>query len=86
MESLKNPVFIHNITDPINNKYVKNIYMKKVSKKTNREIWFMEWNYYKNRGNYSVRDVYKHNIGKTVRVTYSGDPKIYEFMIPKMES
>lgn len=85
MDNIKNKVFIENSLDPTNNKYVKKIFVKKVSKKTGNDIWYMEWEYFSNRGNYSVSSVYKTHVGKEVRVIYRGDSKIYNFVIPKEE-
>lgn len=83
MDKIKNPTFIQNSLDPTNNKFVKEIYVKKISKKTGNVIWWMEWQYYKNRGNYSVTDVYKHYNGREARIIYRNEPIIHYLVLDK---
>ena len=79
-DNLKNPIFISNITDPITNKHVKKIYHIKVSK-INRIIEPMIWEYYKNRGNMSVQEIYKKFKGSKIKIIYFNDPIIHELEI-----
>lgn len=83
MDKIKNPIFLENCLDPTNNKYVKQIYIKKISKKSGNTIWWIEWLYYKNRGNYSVRDVYKHYHGKEAQIIYMNDSVIHNIILDK---
>ena len=84
MDNLKNPVFIQNITDPTNGKYVKEIRVKKQMKdtqfKTDRFKYDMVWQYYRDRSRTAVGDVYKKYKGKELKIIYSGDPVIYDFI------
>lgn len=84
MDKLKNPVFIANSTDPLNGKFVKKIYVKKISK-LNRVIWPMEWEYYSDRAKNSITDLYKQNVGKEAKVIYSGEPQPSIFIIPSLK-
>jgi len=84
MDHLKNPVFIQNITDPLNGKCVKEIRVKKQMKdtqfKTDRIKYDMIWQYYRDRARTSVIDVYKKYKGKELKIIYSGDPIIHDFI------
>jgi hypothetical protein len=76
MPELKNETFIKNITDPKTGKQVKKIYQIKISK-INRIVEPMVWEYYKNRGNMSVDEIYKKFKGYQLKFIYFGDPVIY---------
>jgi hypothetical protein len=76
MTELKNEKFIANITDPKTNKRVKKIYQIKKSK-LDRIIEPMVWEYYKNRANMSVDEVYKKYKGYKLKMIFFGDPMIY---------
>ena len=83
LKNLKNPTFIKNITDPRTGKYVKKIYHMKMSK-LDRLVEPLVWEYYKNRANMSVEDIYKKFKGlglNKLKIIYSGDPVIYEVEI-----
>ena len=84
MDNLKNPVFIQNITDPINGKKVKEIrvkhQMKDTQYKTDRFKYDMVWQYYRDRARASVESIYKKYKGMELKVIYSGDPVIYDFI------
>jgi len=80
VDNLKNPIFISNITDPLTNKYVKKIYHVKISK-LNRIVEPMVWEYYKNRGNMSIQEVYNKFKGSKVKIIFFNDPVIYEISI-----
>ena len=83
MPQLKNPVFIKNITDPRTGKQVKKIYHMKMSK-INRLVEPMVWEYYRNRGNMSIDEVYKKFKGKgldKLKIIFFEDPVIYEVKI-----
>ena len=64
-----------NSTDPLTGLRVKNIYVKKVSRKTGKEIWHQKWQYYRHRKTLSIVDFYKETRGKTIRITFSGRPQ-----------
>lgn len=76
MPNLKNETFIQNITDPNTGKQVKKIYQIKLSK-LNRYVEPMVWEYYKNRANTSVGDIYKKFKGYQLKIIYFNDPVIY---------
>ena len=84
MDQLKNPVFINNIRDPINGKSVKEIRVKKQMKdtqfKTDRFKYDMIWQYYRDRARTSVSDVYKKYKGNELKIIYSGDPVVHDFV------
>jgi len=84
MDKLKNPIFIYNSTDPLNGKFVKKVYIKKISK-INRVIWPMEWEYYSDRAKNSITDLYKNNVGREAKVIYSGEPQPSIFIIPNLQ-
>jgi hypothetical protein len=77
MPELKNETFIANITDPRTGRQVKKIYQIKVSK-IGRLVEPMVWEYYKNRANMSVGDIYKKFNGYQLKFIYFGDPVIYK--------
>ncbi len=79
-DNLKNPIFISNITDPITNKHVKKIYHVKVSK-LNRIVEPMIWEYYKNRSNMSVQEIYTKFKGSKIKIIFFNDCNIYELEI-----
>lgn len=58
MPVLKNPIFIENITDKNNGKMVNYIYYNHTTK-LNKPIRTLVWQYYKNRGNHSVMEIFK---------------------------
>lgn len=76
MPNLKNEIFIKNIIDPKTGKQVKKIYQIKLSK-LNRIVEPMVWEYYKNRGNMSVEEIYKKFNGYQLKFIYFNDPIIY---------
>jgi hypothetical protein len=76
MPTLKNETFIKNIIDPKTGKQVKKIYQIKLSK-LNRIVEPMVWEYYKNRGNMSVEEIYKKFNGYQLKFIYFNDPIIY---------
>ena len=76
MPELKNETFIKNITDPKTGKQVKKIYQIKVSK-LDRLVEPLVWEYYKNRGNMSVEEIYKKFNGYQLKFIFFGDPVIY---------
>lgn len=76
MPELKNPIFIKNITDPRTGKQVKKIYQIKVSK-INRIVEPMVWEYYKNRANTSVEEIYQKFNGYQLKFIFFNDPVIY---------
>lgn len=76
MPELKNEVFIKNITDPRTGKQVKKIYQIKLSK-MDRILEPLVWEYYKNRANTSVEDIYKKFNGYQLKFIFFGDPIIY---------
>jgi hypothetical protein len=77
MPDLKNQKFINNITDPRTGKQVKKIYQMKLTK-LNRIVEPMVWEYYKNRANMSIEDIYKKYNGYKLKIIFFGDPIIYE--------
>jgi hypothetical protein len=76
MPELKNETFIKNIVDPKTGKQVKKIYQIKVSK-LNRLVEPLVWEYYKNRANTSISDIYKKFNGYQLKFIYFGDPVIH---------
>jgi hypothetical protein len=76
MPDLKNETFIKNITDPRTGKQVKKIYQIKLSK-LERIVEPMVWEYYKNRANMSVSDIYKKFNGYQLKFIFFNDPIIY---------
>ncbi len=76
MPELKNETFIKNITDPRTGKQVKKIYQIKLSK-LNRIVEPMVWEYYKNRANTSIGDIYKKFNGYQLKIIFFNDPNIY---------
>jgi hypothetical protein len=84
MDKLKNPIFINNCTDPLNGKMVKEIrvlkHMKDTQFKTDRIKYDMVWQYYRDRNRTAVIDVYKKYKGKELKIIYSGDPVIHDFI------
>ena len=83
MPQLKNPVFIKNITDPITGNMVKTIYHVKMTK-MNRLNEQLVWEYYRNRANMSIQEIYDKFKGKglnKLKIIYFNDPKIYEVEI-----
>ncbi len=76
MPELKNETFIANITDPRTGRQVKKIYQIKVSK-LGRLVEPLVWEYYKNRANMSVGEIYKKFNGYQLRFIYFADPVIY---------
>jgi hypothetical protein len=76
MPELKNQTFINNITDPKTGKQVKKIYQMKISK-IGRLVEPMVWEYYKNRANMSISDIYKKYKGYQLKMIFFGDPIIY---------
>ena len=79
LQNLKNPIFKENSIDPITGKYVKSIYARKVSK-MGREIWTQVWQYYRDRKRTNIDSCYTKYYYTPVKVTYSGDPKIYYYL------
>ncbi len=80
MLNIKNPIFIKNITDPITGKPVKKIYHMDMTK-MDRLVEPLVWEYYKNRANMSVGDIYKKFKGKglkKLKIIFFNDPVIYE--------
>jgi len=73
MPELKNETFIKNIVDPRTGKQVKKIYQIKVS----RLVEPLVWEYYKNRANTSISDIYKKFNGYQLKFIYFGDPVIH---------
>ncbi len=76
MPELKNETFIKNITDPRTGKQVKKIYQIKKSK-LDRIVEPLVWEYYKNRANTSVEEIYKKFNGYQLKFIYFADPVIY---------
>jgi hypothetical protein len=76
MPELKNETFLKNITDPRTGKQVKKIFQIKLSK-LNRIVKPMIWEYYKNRANTSVIDIYKKFNGYQLNFIFFNDPNIY---------
>ena len=76
MPELKNETFIKNIVDPRTGKQVKKIYQITVSK-LNRLVEPLVWEYYKNRANTSISDIYKKFNGYQLKFIYFGDPVIH---------
>lgn len=76
MPELKNETFINNITDPITGKQVKKIYQIKLSK-LDRILEPMVWEYYRNRANMSVAEVYKKYNGYKLKMIFFNDPVIH---------
>lgn len=85
LTGLKNDLFIKNSKDPNNNLFVKKIWvqseMKDTKFKCDRTKWDLRWEYYRHRGKYSVEQFLKDNIGKKIKIIYSGDPKQYVFVL-----
>lgn len=79
LQNLKNPIFKENATDPITGKYVKSIYVRKISK-MGREIWTQVWQYYRDRKRENIESCYKKYYYAPIKVTYSGDPKIHYYL------
>ena len=77
MPELKNPVFVANITDPLTQKQVKKIYQVKMSK-IGRIVEPMVWEYYSNRANMSIEQVYAQFHGYKLKIIFFNDPIIYE--------
>ena len=72
-----------NSTDPITGHRIKNIYVKKISRKTGNEIWHQKWQYYRHRKTLSITDFYKQYVGKEIRITFSGIPQQKVMIVPK---
>jgi hypothetical protein len=77
MPELKNPIFVANITDPLTQKQVKKIYQVKISK-IGRIVEPMVWEYYSNRANMSIEQVYTKFHGYKLKIIFFNDPVIYE--------
>jgi hypothetical protein len=80
MANISNQTFINNITDPKTGKRVKKIYHMEMSK-INRLVVPLVWEYYKNRANMSIEQVYKKFKGKglnKLQMIFFNDPVIYE--------
>jgi len=78
MPTLKNQVFINNITDPITNKQVKKIFQIKISK-LDKIVEPMVWEYFKNRNNTSISQIYKKYHGYQLKIIFFNDPVIHTF-------
>lgn len=76
MPELKNELFLNNINDPKTNKQVKKIFQIKTSK-LGRIVKPMVWEYYKNRSNMSIQEVYNKFKGSNLQIIYFNDPLIY---------
>lgn len=76
MPELKNELFMKNILDPRTGRQVKKIYQMKLSK-LDRLVKPMVWEYFKNRGNMPVADVYIKYRGYQLKFIYFNDPIIY---------
>ncbi len=70
--------------DPLTGLRVKKIFVKKVSRKTGKEIWHLKWEYYRHRKTLSIEEFYKQNVGKEARITFSGVPQPKLIIIPKI--
>jgi hypothetical protein len=70
-KTLHNPIFINNSTDETGQK-VSSVYVMHLSK-LKREIWSMEWQYYRHRGKLDVKDVIKkfRQMGREIKINYS---------------
>ena len=73
----------NNTKDPLTGKIIKNIYVKKISKKTGNEIWHQKWQYYRNRKKLSIGDFYRQNTGKTIQITFFGESQQTLITVPK---
>lgn len=86
MEKLKNPIFIENSTDPINQKFVKEIRVMKKMKDTKNAVdkikYDLVWQYYRDRNRKSIKQIYKENKGKYIKIIYFGESTIYEIECP----
>lgn len=78
MPELKNETFIKNITDPITGKQVKKIFQIKKSK-LDRIVEPMVWEYYKNRANTSINEIYQKFKGYQLKIIFFNDPVIHTF-------
>lgn len=76
MPQLKNETFIKNITDPRTGKQVKKIFQIKLSK-LDRIVEPMVWEYYRNRGNTPVEEIYKKFNGYQLKFIFFNDPVIH---------
>ena len=87
LDQLKNPIFIANSTDPLNGKYVKEIraekHMKDTQFKKDRIKYDLVWQYMRDRGRQSVESIYKKYANKPLKVIYSGDSVVYDFVYVK---
>ena len=72
-----------NSKDPVTGKFVKEIWIKKVSKKLERDLWHLDWVYYRHRYKLPVIEFYKKNFGKTIRIVFRGQSQPTEMTITK---
>ena len=78
MPQLKNQTFINNITDPITGKQIKKIFQIKISK-LDKIVEPMVWEYFKNRNNTSISQIYKKYHGYQLKIIFFNDPVIHIF-------
>ena len=88
MKAPKNPVFLHNCTDPLNGKLVKEIWLYKKYDHDKKEKYDLVWQYYRDRARKSVedfyKDMYKPNKTEKLRIIYNGDTIIHELECPNI--
>jgi hypothetical protein len=72
-----------NSKDPVTGGFVKEIWLMKPSKKLERNLWHLDWIYYRHRYTLSVREYYKKHFGKTVRIVFRGQSQPTEMTIAK---
>lgn len=73
IKHIKNSKFLDNTWDPVAQKYVKSIWLHKITK-LNREKYDLIWQYYRNRHKNSVGSVYKLHHERRFKIIYFSDP------------
>lgn len=72
-----------NSQDPVTGGFVKEIWLKKPSKKLERDLWHLDWIYYRHRYKLPVREYYKKHFGRTIRIVFRGQSQPTEMTITK---
>lgn len=72
-----------NSQDPVTGGFVKEIWLKKPSKKLGRDLWHLDWIYYRHRYKLPVKEYYKNHFGRTVRIVFRGQSQPTEMTIAK---
>lgn len=81
-KELKNPLFKANSIDPLTKKYVRSVWLKKISK-IDRVIWTQVWEFYRDRKRQSIYDIYKKYPEEELKIIYTGEPQPTFLISPK---